>query len=178
MQRSPPSCGLASGAGARLAKGVDDLLVGPALRRAAADDALDAVLGHEVERPRARADHRLPALDGQRLRARHQRDLLELVAPIGHRGRDRVVLALVGEGALVERLEDDLDLLLEELAVGVLVEHRRPERLDLAGVVAAPDAEDDPAAGQPVGGGVVLGHPERMPHRRDVEAAADLDVAW
>ena len=69
-----------------------------------------------------------------------------------------------------------LDLLLEQLAVGVLVEHRRAERLDLAGVVAAPDAEHDPAAGQPVGGGVVLGHPERVPHRRDVEAAADLDV--
>ena len=83
------------------------------------------------------------------------------------------MLALVGEGPLVERLEDDVDLLLEELAVGVLVEHRRAERLDLAGVVAPPDAEDDAAAGQPVDRGVVLGHPERMPHRRDVEAAAD-----
>ena len=71
------------------------------------------------------------------------------------------MLALVREGPLVERLEDDLDLLLEELAVGVLVEHRRAERLDLAGVVAAPDAEDDPAAGQPVDRGVVLGHPDR-----------------
>src|ERR1700756_2659960 len=49
-------------------------------------------------------------------------------------------LALVREGPLVERLEDDVDLLLEELAVGVLVEHRPPEGLDLARMVAAPDA--------------------------------------
>src|SRR2546427_217744 len=66
--------------------------------------------------------------------------------------------------------------LLEQLPVGVLVEQRRAEGLDLARVVAAPDAEDDPAPGQPVDGGVVLGDPERVPHRRDGEAAADLDV--
>ena len=101
----------------------------------------------------------------------------QLVAAVRHARRDGVVLALVRERPLVERLEDDLDLLLEQLAVGVLVEHRRAERLDLAGVVAAPDAEDDPAVGQQVDGGVVLGQPERVPHRRDVEAAADLDVA-
>ena len=55
------------------------------------------------------------------------------------------------EGALVERLEDDVDLLLEQLAVRGLVEQRRTEGLDLARVVAASDAEDDPAPGQPVG---------------------------
>ena len=53
---------------------------------------------------------------------------------------------------------------------------RGPEGLDLAGVVAAPDPEDDAASGQPVGGGEVLGHPDRVPHRRDVEAAAHADV--
>jgi hypothetical protein len=126
---------------------------------------------------RARADYRLPALDGQRLRARHQRDLPKLVAPVGHRGRDGVVLALMREGALVERLEDQLHLLLEQLAVGVLVEHGRPERLHLAGVVATADTEHDPTVGQPVDGGVILGQPERMPHRCDVEATADLDGA-
>src|SRR5437667_12788463 len=125
---------------------------------------------------RAGADYRLPALDGQRLRAWHQRDLLELVAPVGHLGREGVVLALMRKGALVERFENDLDLLLEQLPVGVLIEQRRAEGLDLARVVAAPDAEDDPAPGQPVDGGVVLGHPQRVPHRRDVEAATDLDV--
>src|SRR5918994_2237635 len=142
--------GFASSASPRLAEGVDYLVAGPTGRRAAADDALDAVLGHEVQRPRAGADDGLPALDGSRLRAWHQGDLPDLIAPIRHRGRDRVVLALVGEGALVEGLEDDLDLLLEQLAVGVLVEHRPSEAFDLARVIAPPDAEDDATAGQPV----------------------------
>src|SRR5437899_7606502 len=102
--------------GARLAEGANDLVAGPARRRAAADDALDPVLGHEVERARAGAHHRLPALHRQRLRTRHQRDLPDLIAAVRHRGRNRVVLALVRERALVERLEDDLDLLLEQLA--------------------------------------------------------------
>src|SRR4029077_7959796 len=112
--------------------------------------ALDAVLGHEVERALTRAAHWLPPLDGERLRTREQRQLADLVAPVGHLGRDRVVLALVREGALVERLEDDVDLLLEELAIGVLVDDRRPEGFALAAVIAAPDAEDDAAIGQPV----------------------------
>ena len=86
------------------------------------------------------------------------------------------MLALVREPVVVEGLEDDLDLLLEQLAVGGLVDQRRAERLDLAGVVAAADAEGDAPAGEDVGHGVVLGEPQRMPHRRDVEAAADPEV--
>ena len=42
----------------------------------------------------------------------------------------------------LERLEDDLDTLLEHLAVGVLVEERRTEDFGLTGVVVAPDAEE------------------------------------
>ena len=124
-----PRClvGFPSGPGPCLPKGVDDLLVGAAGGRAAADDPVDVVPGHEVERPGAGTDHRLPALDRPGPRARHQRDLAQLVAAVGHRRRDRVVLALVGEGALVECLEDDLDLLLEQRAVGVLIAQRRSE---------------------------------------------------
>src|SRR4030095_8000255 len=76
--------GLLAGPRAGLAERVHDLLVRPARRAAATDDAPDVVLGHEVERPRARADHRLPALDRQGLRAWHQGDLGQLVAAIGH----------------------------------------------------------------------------------------------
>src|SRR5262249_55123882 len=141
--------GLTAGAGMRFPERANGLVAGPAGRRAPADDALDLVLDHEVHRALAGADDGLPAFDGQRLRPRHQRDLAELIAPVRHLGRDRVVLALMREGALVERLEDDLDLLLEQLPVGVLVDDRRAERLDLTAVVTAPDAEDDPAAGQP-----------------------------
>jgi len=54
-------------------------------------------------------------------------------------------------GFPLEGLEQDLDTFLEHLAVGVLVEERRAEGFDLAGMVAAPAAEDDPPAGQDVG---------------------------
>jgi hypothetical protein len=43
-------------------------------------------------------------------------------------------------------------------------------------VVAAPDAEDDPPAGQDVGHRVIFGQPQRMPHRHDVETAADVEL--
>jgi hypothetical protein len=41
-------------------------------------------------------------------------------------------------------------------------------------VIAAADAEAHTAAGEHVRHGEVFGEPERMPHRRDVEAAPDL----
>jgi hypothetical protein len=115
--------------------------------------------------------------DGPAQRARHQGQLFERIAAIGHFGRQGVVLALVRKALLVECLKDDLDLLLKELAVGGLVEERRPKRLDLTGVIAAPDAKHDPSAGQDISHGVVFGEPQRMPHRGDIEAAADIDVA-
>jgi len=107
---------------------------------------------------------------------RHQRDLFQLIAAVRDLGRDRVVLALVRERFLAERFQDDLHLLLEELAVGLGVQHRVAEGLDLPRVVAASDAEDEPALREDVGGGVVLGEPERMPGGDDVEGAADLDA--
>jgi len=60
-------------------------------------------------------------------------------------------------------LNRDFNVLLEHLAFGILVEERRAEGFDLAGVVAAPDAEDDPPAGQDVGHRVILGQPQWMP---------------
>src|SRR5437867_9918043 len=149
---------------------VDELLGG---RR---DDALDAVTRHEVEPPRAAAHDRLPGLDRQARGTRHQRDLLQLIAAIRNLRRNRVVLALVGERLLVERFQDDLHLLLEELAIGFRVQNRVAERLHLARVVAAPDAEDEAASRQDVRGRIVLGEPQRVPRGNDVERAADLDV--
>jgi hypothetical protein len=66
--------------------------------------------------------------------------------------------------------------LLEHLAVGVLVDQWIAEGLDLAGMIAAPDTEDDPPAGQDVGHRIVFGEAQRVPHRHDVEAAADLQA--
>ena len=42
-------------------------------------------------------------------------------------------------------------------------------------MVAAADSEDDTPSGQYVGGGEVLGKPQRVPHGGDVETAAELD---
>src|SRR5437867_12589004 len=81
----------------------------------------------------------------------------------------------MGEGPLVERLQDDLELLLEERAVRLGVEHGVAEALHLARVIAAPHTEDQAAARQDVRSRVVLGQPDRMPGRDDVEPAADLE---
>ena len=140
------------------------------------DHAFDPVPRHEVEAARAAAHDRLPDLDRLMHGPRHQRDLFQLIAAVRDLGRDRVVLALVRERFLAERFQDDLHLLLEELAVGLGVQHRVAEGLDLPRVVAASDAEDEPALREDVGGGVVLGEPERMPGGDDVEGAADLDA--
>ena len=110
-------------------------------------------------------------------RAGNQGDLGQLVAPVLHPRRDRVVLAAVGELLLVERLPHELELLLEQLEVGRRVEEGRAEGLDLARVVAAADPHDDAPAGQDVGDRVVLGQADRVPHREDVERAAELELA-
>ena len=55
---------------------------------------------------------------GKRLRPRHQCQFLQRIAAIRHLGRQRVVLALVRERLVVEGLEDDIDLFLEQFAVG------------------------------------------------------------
>ena len=110
---------------------------------------------------------------GRRAGRGHQGEVLELVAPVRELRGQGVVFPPVRETLVVERLEDDLDLLLEQLPVRVLVHHDAAQGFDFAGVVAAPDPEGHPAAGEDVGGSVVLGEPERVPHRADVEATAD-----
>src|SRR5207249_262649 len=113
--------GLAPGPTVRVTVGLDDGAHGSAFGHAAPDEALDAVLGHEVHAARGRALDRLPALHGVN-GPRHQGEVLQIVAAIRDAGGNGVVLAVVGERGVVERLEDDLDLLLEDLAVGPLIE--------------------------------------------------------
>jgi len=86
------------------------------------------------------------------------------------------VFAVVGEGPLVEGLVHDLDLLFEELAVGILVDDGIAEGFDFSGVVASADAEADSPVGKDIGGGVIFGEAERVPHRVDVEAASEAEV--
>ena len=88
---------------------------------------------------------RLPAFDGQARGAGNERQFLQRVAAIGDFRRQGVVLAVVAEGFVVEGLEDDIDLLLKQFAVGFLIQQGRAEGFHFAGMVAAADAEDDPA---------------------------------
>ena len=134
---------------------------------------LEAVARHQVDGLAARDRH--PDVDRQVLGPRHHRDLLSAIAAIVDRRRTLVVLALVVEGVLVEALEQQLELLLEQLAIGLGVDERRAEGFHLAGVIAAADAHDDAPVGHDVGHGVVLGQADRMPHRQHVEGAAELE---
>ena len=108
-----PWLSLASLAGERLLPGRDRLRGCSTSGRATTDDTFDAMPGHEVETARTGADNRLEALHGTAEWARNERDLLQLVSPIRHPRRNGVVLAAMRERLLVERLEDDFDLLLE-----------------------------------------------------------------
>src|SRR6516165_4070723 len=72
----------------------------------------------------------LPAFDRQPLRRRNQGDLLQRITAIRHLGRDRVVFSVVRERLALEGLEQDLDALLEHLAVGVLDDERGAEGPD------------------------------------------------
>src|SRR5260370_20365621 len=153
-----------------------DFMHRPTLGRATAYHALDAVLGHELERAHRAALDRLLALNRQLERSRDEGELFEGVAAIRHLGRQRVVLALIREALVVEGFEDDIDLLLKERPVGLLVAQWGAERFYLARVIAATDAKDDAATGEDVNGGKVLRQPQRVPHRSDIEAATNLDV--
>ena len=83
--------------------------------------------------------------------------------------------ALVVERLLVEAFEQQVEPFLEDRAVGVGVEQRGAQGLNLAGVVAAPDAHDHAAIGDDVGHRVILGEPDRVPHRQDIETAAEFE---
>ena len=143
--------------------------------RRVGNQGLDAHAAHKVDALGVAADQGLPDFHRLADGPGHQADLLQLVAPIGYVGGELVVLALVGEGFLAKGLDQHLYLLLEQLPVGVAVQHGGGEGFDFAGVVAAAHAEDDPPAGEDVGHGVVLGQTQGVPHGGDVEAAAVLE---
>ena len=120
---------------------------GAAFGDAAAEDPLDPMLDHEVQGPLGAALDGLPALHREGQGPGDQGQLLEGVASVRHLGRQRVVRPFMGERLVVERLEDDLHRFFELLPVGVLVRQGRTKGLHLAGMVAAPDAEDHPSLG-------------------------------
>jgi len=102
-------------------------------------------------------------------------NVLEAVAAIFDRRRTFVVFALVMEGIFVETLEKEFELLLEQFAIGLRVEERCAERFHLARMIAATDPHDDAPVGNDVGHRVVLGEADRVPHRQNIEGAAELE---
>jgi hypothetical protein len=77
-----------------------------------------------------------------------------------------------------ERLDQDLNTLREDFAGCFLIHQRQAGGLDFARVVAAADAKDDPLAGQDIGHRVILGQPQRVPHRHDAELQPISIGAW
>ena len=145
-------------------------------RRTAADKPFHAVLMHEVEAARFRADHRLPTLDRLVYGARHNRHLSQFVAAVWDFRRKLVVLALMGKRLSVKSLKQNLDLFFEELTVRVLIEHRHAEGFDFATVIAAPNAENRPPLRHKIGLREILRQTQRMPHRCNVKAETNLNL--
>ena len=161
-----------AGTGRRIPVGADRAL--GHRRRAPTNGTLNVVLDHEIHGSRRGRDDRLPTFDRPIYRPWHQRQFRQLVAAVRHVRRQSVVLPAMREAVAVEGLEQDFHLFLEQLAVGGLVLQRTAEGFYLAGVVATANTEHGASLGQDVGDRVVLRQAERVPHRRDVEAAADL----
>ena len=105
--------------------------------------------------------------------ARYQGKFFQVIAAVAHVGRQIVEFALMAEGVLMKGLEQDFHLFLENLPVRLLVQERAAQAFHLPGVIAAADAEGNAALRHMVGHGIVFGQAQRMPHRRDVETAAD-----
>ena len=159
-------------AGSQVAKLLKELI--QELLTGEPDDPLEAHFRHIFEG--SSADDRLPDLHRPVDWPRHHGDFFQVVAAIRHWRWNRIVFSLIGEGLLIEALEDDLHLFFEELLVGIVVEHRRPERLDLARVIAAPHAENHPPAGEDVRHRKVFGETDRVPHGDDIERTAELQL--
>ena len=89
--------------------------------------------------------------------------------------RQLVVRAAMGKRRLVPRLEEDLDLLLKEGAVGRISFERRAQRGQFAADVASANAKAETALSEDIGDGKVLGQPQRVPRRHGVEHAAQVE---
>src|SRR5882724_2637943 len=168
---------VATDAAQRIPIAFDNVMHGATFGHATADHALDAVLCHEIQAARRGALDRLPTFDRAMDGLGHQGELLQFIATIVDARWNGVICALMGEGWTVERFINHLNLFLEQVAIGWLVTQGGPKGLDLARVIATPHAKDDPPAGQDVGSGKILGQPQRMPHRGDIEATPELQAS-
>src|SRR5262249_52297690 len=163
-------------AGVRLLPGQDHPVHSPTFGGTTAHHALDTVPGHKIHGALRAALNGLPALDWTPQRPGHESQLFEGIATVGNLGRQRVMFALMRERFFVKRLEDDLDLFLEEFTIGRLIEERRPKRFDLPRMIATSYPKNDAPTGEDIGRSKILGQPQGMPHGGNVEAAANLNT--
>src|SRR5262249_45616544 len=77
---------------------------------------------------------------------------------------------------IIKRLNNDIAPFREELAVGRLIEQRRPKRFDSPRMIATSHSKRHPPTGEDIGRSKILGQPQGMPHRGNVEAAANLNA--
>ena len=77
---------------------------------------------------------------------------------------------------LVPRFDNNLDLFLEQVPVGFVVEKGRAKSFNLSGNVSAANAKAKAASSQDIGGGYVFGEAKRMPGRQGVEEATEFQV--
>ncbi len=103
-----------------------------------------------------------------------------LVVPLGIGGRDREELAVVRDRGLGPAFLHDRNRFLERLTVALLVFDRRavrtPERLVLAGLIAAADAAFDPPAADHIEQRDLLGEANRVMPDNDVGGLAEPDA--
>ena len=85
-------------------------------------------------------------------------------------------MPLCRKDSSLKHFQQQLQSFLEDLAVGIGIEQWCGKSLDLAGVIAAPDAHDHAAIGDDIGHRVVFGEPDRVPHRQDVETATEFQA--
>ena len=122
------------------------------------------------------AGDRLPNFYRTIDRTGNQGNILHLISPVRNIRRNGIVFTLVGKRLFIKGLLDNLHLFFEELSIGVIVNHRRPESLHLTGVVTSSHTENQTAASQDVGHGKVFRQAERMPHGNNVESGAKLEL--
>ena len=143
---------------------------------AARNHAFDSIPDHEFDAARIGAKNGLPTFHRLILGAWHQGDFFEWLAAMLDLGRELVVGTAVGEGGFVPGFENDLDLLLEEFAIGRVVFERATQSRQLAGDISSADAEAESAPSENIGEGDVLGQSQRVPGRDGIEHAAVVEL--
>ena len=81
------------------------------------------------------------------------------------------MFAFVRKGVFIKCLNDDFQLFLEHLSVGISIQHRHRESFYLTRVVTSPNAECESPIAEIVNDSLVFGQPDGVPIQYYVESA-------